>query len=242
MAGAHLVAAARCSPPYGGVHNGFRTELNYTGPSGSLGFWPGARERWADVGLDSNPGGPDGIHGAEASASAWVTELVRPTPDEPVRVLICDDDPVMSSALEDLLRHAAGIQIVGVATDTASAAALAVELVPDVVLLDVRMPGGGGPVAARAIHKALPDVRIVAYSAHADRRVVRQMLRAGAVEYLVKALDSSDDIVDALRRTGRGHFSLALAETEEMVFDLLELLEQAEQAAQASTQGAASTA
>ncbi|HEY7927267.1 MAG TPA: response regulator transcription factor [Candidatus Dormibacteraeota bacterium] len=149
---------------------------------------------------------------------------------ESLRVLVCDDDAVMSSALSDLIRESPGLELVGVATDALSAASLAVETSPDVVLLDVRMPGGGGPHAAQLIHERLPDARLIAFSAHADRRIVLQMLRAGAVEYLVKGIDSDVAITDAIRRTGRGHLSLSLAETEELVFDLVEMLRQVQTA------------
>jgi DNA-binding NarL/FixJ family response regulator len=149
---------------------------------------------------------------------------------ETLRVLVCDDDPVMSSALSDLVRDSPGLELVGVATDAEGAAALAADTNPDVVLLDVRMPGGGGPMAARLIRDSVPAARLVAFSAHADRRIVLQMLRAGAVEYLVKGVDSFDAITDAIRRTGHGHLGLSLVETEELVLDLVEMLDDAEAA------------
>jgi response regulator of citrate/malate metabolism len=115
-----------------------------------------------------------------------VATAVEQALQETLRVLVCDDDGVMSAAVSDLVRDSPGPELVGVATDASSAAALAAETQPDVVLLDVRMPGGGGAIAARLIHDSVPDARLVAFSAHADRRIVLQMLRAGAVEYLVK--------------------------------------------------------
>ena len=149
---------------------------------------------------------------------------------ETLRVLVCDDDPVMSSALSGLVRDSPGLDFVGLGTDAESAAALAIETTPDVVLLDVRMPGGGGPMAARLIRESVPTARLVAFSAHADRRIVLQMLRAGAVEYLVKGVDDDQAIIDAIRRTGYGHLGLSLVETEELVLDLVEMLDNAEAA------------
>lgn len=159
-----------------------------------------------------------------------VATVVEQALQENLRVLVCDDDGVMSAAISDLVRDSPGLELVGLATDASSAAALAAETRPDVVLLDVRMPGGGGPMAARLIHESVPEARLVALSAHADRRIVLQMLRAGAVEYLVKGVDNDVAILDAIRRTGHGHLGLSLTETEELVIDLVQMLNNAETA------------
>ncbi len=114
--------------------------------------------------------------------------------------------------------------MVGVATDADSAATMAGTLAPDVVLLDVRMPGGGGPRAARLIRRRVQGARLIAFSAHHDRHTVLGMLRAGASEYLVKGVDGDADILDAMRRTDHGHFGLSPGETEELVRDVVNLL------------------
>jgi DNA-binding NarL/FixJ family response regulator len=141
-----------------------------------------------------------------------------------LRVLLCDDDPVMSDALSDLVTHAQGFDLVGVAGDADSVGALAETLQPDVVLLDVRMPGGGGPRAARLIRRRASGARLVVFSAHSDRRTVLEMLRAGASEFLVKGINSDVDILDALQRTSGGRLGLSQGETEELVVDIVDLL------------------
>jgi DNA-binding NarL/FixJ family response regulator len=141
-----------------------------------------------------------------------------------LRVLLCDDDPVMSGALTDLFRDNEGFDLVGVAGDADTAAALAEQLEPDVVLLDVRMPGGGGPRAARLIRNRVRGARLVAFSAHSDRQTVLGMIRAGVTEYLVKGIDGEGEIIEALRRTGHGRLRLAPAEAEQLVLDLIDLL------------------
>lgn len=147
---------------------------------------------------------------------------------EPVRVLVCENDPVMLSALSDLIDSVPGLKVTGVATDADSAGEEAARSRPDVALLDVRMPGGGGPEAARLIRARCPHTRLIAFSAHADRAVVLEMLRAGVTEYLIKGVDE-DELIDAIRRTGRGRLGLAHVEMSELVFDLVDLLAAAEQ-------------
>jgi DNA-binding NarL/FixJ family response regulator len=76
---------------------------------------------------------------------------------ECLRVLVCENDPFMRSALADLIRSVPDLQLTGVAADAAAAGVEAARGKPDVALLDVRMPGGGGPEAARLIRARCPD-------------------------------------------------------------------------------------
>ena len=105
---------------------------------------------------------------------------------ERLRVLIADDEPEVRDALAGFLAHAPGLEVVGLAADADQAIAIARAQRPDVAILDVRMPGGGGPRAAREILRRLPTVRVVALSAYGDPGSVLRMLRAGAVGYLPK--------------------------------------------------------
>jgi DNA-binding NarL/FixJ family response regulator len=104
----------------------------------------------------------------------------------PPRVLIADDDPDVRAVLAAQL--ALSFDIVGTAADTDEAIALAAEHRPDIALLDVEMPGGGGPRATREIIAATPATAIVALSADESDRVVRDMLAAGAVTYIRKGV------------------------------------------------------
>ncbi|MGH7722260.1 MAG: response regulator [Candidatus Dormibacteria bacterium] len=141
---------------------------------------------------------------------------------------MCENDPVMRSALGDLIRSLPGLQLAGIAADAAAAGAEAARTQPDVAVLDVRMPGGGGPEAARLIRAQCPHTRLIAFSAHADRAVVLEMLRAGVTDYLIKGADE-EELIEAIRRTGRGHLGLAGVEMSELVFDLVDMLAAAEQ-------------
>lgn len=122
-----------------------------------------------------------------------------------LRVLISDDDPMIRDALREVLEAEPDIDVVGVAGDADEAIALAVEHAPAVVVLDVRMPGGGGPRAAREILDRAPGTRILAFSAYDDSGTVAEMLRAGIVEYLLKGAPNTE-IVEAVRRAGSGGY------------------------------------
>jgi DNA-binding NarL/FixJ family response regulator len=109
------------------------------------------------------------------------------------RVLIADDDPAVRSALGEMLGSEPGYEVVGVAADPDSAIGLADAHRPDVAILDVKMPGGGGVRAAEGIHRASPTTCIVVLSAWDDGETVRRMRRAGVAGYVVKGA-APDDI------------------------------------------------
>ncbi len=119
-----------------------------------------------------------------------------------IRVVVADDQPVVRDALADLLDSAADIDVVGTASNAQEAIAQCAILTPDVVLMDVKMPGGGGVKATREIRRHHPETRVVAFSAHQDRATVMEMLDAGAVGYMTKGSPPAD-IVAAVRDAGQ---------------------------------------
>jgi EAL domain-containing protein (putative c-di-GMP-specific phosphodiesterase class I)/CheY-like chemotaxis protein len=114
-------------------------------------------------------------------------------------VLIADDESAVREVLATLIATDSGLNVVGTAGDAESAIELAARVRPDVALVDVRMPGGGGPRAAREIVRRSPDTRVVGLSAYEDVDSVLKMLRAGASGYIAKS-ESTHDILDAVRR------------------------------------------
>jgi DNA-binding NarL/FixJ family response regulator len=129
-------------------------------------------------------------------AAAGASKAVQPrlklsgTPTEtggaPIRVLIVDDHDIVREGLVGLLSNYAEIEIVGEACDGATAVTMARELKPDVVLMDVTMPGIGGIEATRQIVTNEPSIRVIGLSMHEEQDVVDQMMRAGAVDYMNK--------------------------------------------------------
>ena len=138
---------------------------------------------------------------------------------EPIRVLIADDEPTLRVALAELLAHEDGLVLVGEAGDADQAIELAVSRRPDVAILDVSMPAGGGARAAREIIRVSPDTRVIALSAFEDRPTVLEMLRAGAVGYLVKGT-GVDDIVGSISKVIEGGASLSPEVIDGIVHEL----------------------
>ncbi len=144
-----------------------------------------------------------------------------------IRVLIAEDEDAVREALADLVGSDTAMDVVGKAADAEEAIQLARREHPDVALLDVKMPRGGGPRAAREIRKESPHTHVVALSAYEDRRTVLQMLRAGVVGYIVKGT-SPEEILYSIRRTMRGQGSLSVEVTADVIHELATLLERSE--------------
>jgi signal transduction histidine kinase len=144
-----------------------------------------------------------------------------------ITVLIAEDEPAVRSALADLIQTDDQLELIGAAGDAEQAIDLARRHHPDVALLDVKMPAGGGPRASREIRSLSPQTRVVALSAYEDRATVLEMLRAGAAGYLVKGA-SAGEIVEAIRRSVRGQASLSTEVTAEVIHELVDLLDRTE--------------
>jgi EAL domain-containing protein (putative c-di-GMP-specific phosphodiesterase class I)/CheY-like chemotaxis protein len=146
-----------------------------------------------------------------------------------IRVLIADDEPRLRGALADLIASEETMLLVGSAGDAEEAITLAEAIRPDVAIVDVKMPAGGGPRAARGIMQASPETRVIALSAHDDRETVHEMLRAGAVSYLVKGT-APDEIVRSIGRAAQGQTSLSTEVMDGIVHELSSQLRREEDA------------
>ena len=140
-------------------------------------------------------------------------------PVDGIRVLIADDEGEVRSALADLIDAERALDLVGAAADADEAIELAIAQRPDVALVDVKMPGGGGARAAREIVASSPHTRVLALSAYEDRTTVLEMLRAGAVGYLVKGT-APEEIVASIGRAVRGQTSLSAEVMGSVVHEL----------------------
>jgi NarL family two-component system response regulator LiaR len=120
-----------------------------------------------------------------------------------IRVLLVDDHPVVRQGLRALLSTHEGIEVVGEADDGEAAVAAADRLSPDVVLMDVVMPGLDGVEALRRIGERRPQTRVVMLTSYADERRAMEAVDAGASGFLLKDA-SPRDVAAAIRAAHRG--------------------------------------
>ena len=120
-----------------------------------------------------------------------------------LRVVVIDDHPMFREGVISVLTHADGIEVVGEGATTADALKVAQEFVPNVMLLDLLLPGGGGIEVAAGIARVCPNVRIIILTASENEQHVASALQAGARGYILKGR-SGQELVTAVRSIARG--------------------------------------
>jgi DNA-binding NarL/FixJ family response regulator len=133
-----------------------------------------------------------------------------------IRLLLVDDHELMRQGLRAILEGEQGVEVIGEATDGRSAVALARELSPDVVVMDIAMKDMNGMEATRQIRAEAPRVKVVGLSSHADVRYVRAMLDAGACGYVLKA-DAFDNLRRAIDAASQGRSYLCPEVTQAVI-------------------------
>jgi DNA-binding NarL/FixJ family response regulator len=121
---------------------------------------------------------------------------------EPIRVMLIDDHPVVRDGIKALLASA-GMAVAGEASDGTLAAELAVEVQPDVVLMDVRMPGMDGLEATRQLKAAAPDVAVIIVTSFESQDYLLRAIEAGAAGYVLKGV-SRQLLMEAIRVVAEG--------------------------------------
>ena len=124
-----------------------------------------------------------------------------------IRVLIADDQKIVREGLVSLIGLLPGIVVVGAATDGEDAVRLALELEPDVVLMDLNMPRGNGVEATERLRRLRPSVRVVVLTTYSDDAWVFSALQAGALGFLTKDA-GADEILRAITDVAAGHAQL----------------------------------
>ncbi|MBL7163884.1 MAG: response regulator transcription factor [Anaerolineales bacterium] len=120
-----------------------------------------------------------------------------------MKVIICDDQAIIRDGLELLLKLEKDIQVVGLAQDGAEAVELAERESPDLVLMDLKMPGMNGVEATRRIRTHYPDIKVLVLTTYDDDEWVFDAIRAGASGYLLKDTPR-ESVVEAIRGTVDG--------------------------------------
>ncbi|MCA1838815.1 MAG: HD-GYP domain-containing protein [Actinomycetota bacterium] len=148
-----------------------------------------------------------------------------------VRVLVVDDTPHLRSVVKTILGASEGFEVVGEAANGLEAIELATELKPDIVLMDVEMPGMDGRAATRIIADRSPETRVIAWTNHEEPPFITEMIAAGAFGYLLKGI-SPGEFIESLRWASKGQSVLSRDLTSAVMTELGRLYRHAEQRAE----------
>jgi DNA-binding NarL/FixJ family response regulator len=138
----------------------------------------------------------------------------------PIRVVIADDHAILREGIKVLLQAQSDLVVVGEAEDGRQAVQRCQELRPDVVLMDIAMPGLGGYEATLEIRRLMPHIRVLVLTQYDNKEYVLRFLRAGAAGYLVKKAVGTE-LVSAIRAVARGETFLHAAIAGAVVEDYL---------------------
>jgi NarL family two-component system response regulator LiaR len=137
--------------------------------------------------------------------------LPKPPPEQPsagIRVMVVDDHAVVRSGLKTFLSVIADLQLVGEAAGGEEAIVRCGLLKPDVILMDLMMPGMDGVTATRNIREKFPQVRVLALTSFEEDKLVQDALRAGAIGYLMKTV-TARELAAAIRAAYEGKMTLS---------------------------------
>jgi DNA-binding NarL/FixJ family response regulator len=123
------------------------------------------------------------------------------------KVLLVDDHPLFREGIRALLSAESDIEVVGEASDGKQAIDLAGKLSPDIIVMDLVMPGMNGMQAAQQLHDQYPNIKVLILSMYDDDEYIRQILKAGASGYVLKRA-ASDDLLRAIREVEKGGSAL----------------------------------
>ncbi len=119
------------------------------------------------------------------------------------RILLVDDHEVVRIGLKTMLSRQQDLRVIGEAANAEDAVSLARQLEPDVVVMDVRLPGGSGIEACREIGRHCPSTRVIMLTSYAEDELIFEAIAAGAAGYVLKQV-GSDNLIDTIRAVGRG--------------------------------------
>lgn len=143
-----------------------------------------------------------------------------------IRLLVCDDHALFRRGLIATIEEEHDLEVLGEAADTDEAVALAEELAPDVVLMDVRMPGGGGIEATRRITDLVPGTKVLMLTVSDDPDDLLEAVKAGAAGYLLKEVSSSE-VANAVRAVHAGASPLSPMLADKLMAEFLSLEQRA---------------
>lgn len=130
------------------------------------------------------------------------------SPNQPIRVMLVDDHPMVRKGLATFLMVFDDLEFAGEADSGEAAVQLCGRIQPDVILMDLMLPGMDGAAATRQIREQFPQVQVVALTSFKEQSVVLEALQAGAIGYLLKDV-TADDLARAIRAAHAGRATLS---------------------------------
>lgn len=127
---------------------------------------------------------------------------------EPIRVMLVDDHTMVRRGLATFIKVYDDLQLVGEAESGEAAVQLCAEILPDVILMDMSMPGMDGATTTQTIRKKFPQIQVIVLTSFKEGKVIQKALEAGAIAYLLKDV-SADDLVRAIRSAHAGRSTLS---------------------------------
>jgi DNA-binding NarL/FixJ family response regulator len=137
----------------------------------------------------------------------------------PVRVVLADDHTLFRDGLRELLETDDGCTVVGEASTSDEALTLVANLRPDVLVLDVEMPGPGAPAVVEKLHRSFPRTRVIVLTMHESPAIVHDLLERGAHAFLVKSI-AGEELIAAVRSVNRGRDNVLLSVSRETIGQL----------------------
>ncbi|MBO8127351.1 MAG: response regulator transcription factor [Firmicutes bacterium] len=152
-----------------------------------------------------------------------------------MRVLLADDHEVVRLGLKSLLSRYPDLEVVAEAATGEEAVQKALELIPDIVIMDVRMPGGSGIEACREIRSANDNINVIMLTSYADQEALESSILAGAAGYVLKEI-GSDDLVQNIRKAHAGEKILLPEQISDAVSGIKKRFEQMRKASELTEQ------
>ena len=156
------------------------------------------------------------------------------TAGEPIRVLVVDDHALFRRGLQMVLEQETGIEVVGEAGDGAEAVQKAAETLPDVVLMDVRMPRRSGIEACTGVHETVPSARIIMLTTSDEENDLYEAIKAGAMGYLLKEI-SIEEVATAVRAVHGGQSLISPSMAAKLIHEFASLSRRGEDRQQLPT-------
>ena len=144
---------------------------------------------------------------------------------EPIRVLVVDDHALFRRGLEIVLAQEEDIQVVGEAGDGAEAVEKAADLLPDIILMDVRMPRRSGIEACTSIKEVAPSTKIIMLTISDEEADLYEAIKAGATGYLLKEI-STDEVATAIRAVADGQSQISPSMAAKLLTEFKSMIQQ----------------